>query len=122
MIIRPIRHNNIVKGPRINFNFLGGDISVNSLAVEKTGLIEGQKIIFDIDESQTYIKLKIDSNGFVLGRRSDRPNMLRMSSKRVCEIVKKYFANDSAISISFLVGTNEDNEIDLIINSRIVQI
>lgn len=123
MIIRPVRHNNIVKQPRINFNFLGGDISLNSLATEKTGLTEGQRIVFDIDEeNQSYIKIKIDSDGFILGRRSDRPNMIRMSSKRVCQEIKKHFANQSAMSISFLVGTNENKEIDLIINSRIVQI
>ena len=108
-----------INEPRITFYASGGTVSFNKEACQKLGFTDKTRIKFDVDYGK--VNILVDNEGFVLTYKKGNICTLRMRSINLWKALTTYFNLGKALHVSFLVGTNENGVIELILGSMIVK-
>lgn len=114
MLILPKRTEKVK--PTITFYFDSNRVVLSTAATQKIGAKYKDKVAFNIDEKG--VKIIFRHDGFLLSRKTGSETMLHVNSSEVCQKVKEYFSNNSEKTVSFLVGTRENDIVEVIINSK----
>lgn len=114
MIILPKRATK--SRPTVTFYFASNRIVLSTAATKKIDAHYGDKLAVFVDANE--IKLIFRHDGFHLSRKTGSETMLHINSADVCEKVKEFYANDEEKTISFLIGTRENNLVEVITSSK----
>lgn len=102
--------------PTIIFYFESNRAVLSTAATQKINAKYADKIAFEIDEKN--IKLVFRHDGFFLSKKTGSETMLHINSAEVCQIVQEIYGNIKEKTVSFLVGTRENDVVDVITNSK----
>lgn len=102
--------------PTATFYLDAGRVVFSSAATKKIDAKFRDRIAVEIDEKS--IKFIFRHDGFVLSKKTGNETMLHINSKEVCNMVREFYSNQNEKTVSFLIGTRENNIVEVITSSK----
>lgn len=102
--------------PTATFYFNQNRIIFSTAATKKIDAKYKDRIAIEIDEKS--IKFIFRHDGFMLTKKTGSETMLHINSSEVCQIVRKFYSNQTEKTISFLIGTRENDIVEVITSSK----
>jgi len=102
--------------PTITFYFESNRVVLSTAATQKINAKYADKVAFYIDEKS--INLVFRHDGFFLSKKTGSETMLHINSAEVCQKVQELHANSLEKTVSFLVGTRENDVVEVITGSK----